>query len=206
MAPTVSRVIPAIHWPPNLAQEWPKGYADGSTEPWTQQVVASLLVASHAVTVLELGCYKGFTATWLCHTLEQMGGGEYLGVDVEAQRQAWTLARLGALALPRVRWKVVQADALAVLRALPKRSVQFAWVDDDHTPQHVAQELDLLYNPTQPEQSVMAPGGLIVMHDVCGGEGRMPPLKGVCVGAHGYALDFPRIGLLGGVGIIQVPA
>lgn len=195
----------AINWPPGLAAEWPQGYADGATEPWSQQVVAALLVASHARTVLELGCYRGHTAAWLCHTLERMGGGEYLGVDMDGGRQARTTQRLDDLALRAVRWRVVQGDALHVLRSLPKRSVQFAWVDDDHTPAHVAQELDLLYSPTQPEQSVMASGGLICMHDVYGGDGRMTPLKGVCVAAHGYALDFPRIGLLGGVGIVQVP-
>lgn len=199
-------IAAAINWPPGLEQEWPHGYQDGSTEVWVQQVVAALLVASHACTVLELGCYKGFTSTWLCHTLQRMGGGEYLGVELEAERQAATIARLGALSLPNVEWRVVQANALAVLRSLPKRSVQFAWVDDDHTPAHVAQELELLYNPVLPSQSIMAPGGLIVMHDVYGGEGRMPALNGVCTAAHGYSLDFPRIGLLGGVGLVQVPA
>lgn len=195
----------AINWPPGLADEWPGGWADGSTEPWTQQLVAALLVASHRRTVLELGCYRGHTAVWLCHTLSRMGGGEYLGVDLEEGRQAATLTRLTHLNPKNVRYAVVQADALAVLRSLTPRSVGFAWVDDDHTPEHVAKELELLYNPTQPETSKMAAGGIIAMHDVCGGEGRMTPLRGVCIASHGYALDFPRIGLLGGVGIIQVP-
>lgn len=198
--------VGAINWPtPDAAAEWPEQYRTGSTEPWTSQVVASLLAASMRQTVLELGCYHGHTSVWLCQTLQRMGGGEYLGVDIEAERQAATMLRLSKLALPNVRVKVVQADALSVLHSLAPRSIGFAWVDDDHTPEHVAAELELLYDPTQPEVSRMAPGGIICMHDVCGGEDRMTPLRGVCQAAHGYTLEWPRIGLLGGLGIIQVP-
>ena len=196
----------AINWPPNLREEWPNGYADGSTEPWVQQVVAALLVASHQRNVLELGAYKGFTSAWLCSTLQRMGGGEYLGVEINYNRQCTATKRLGDLKIPDVQWRVVQADALAALHSLPARSVGFAWVDDDHTPQHVAEELNVLYNPTMPEISKMVAGGLICMHDVCGGDKQLTPLKGVCIAAHGYALDFPRIGALGGIGVIKVPA
>ena len=199
------RIDHAINWPPGLALEWPGGYADGATEPWIQQIVAALLVASHKRTVLELGSYRGHTAVWLCHTLSRMGGGEYLGVDNVSGRQAATLTRLSLLNPANVRYQVVQGDALVVLRSLPARSVGFAWVDDDHAPKHVAEELELLYNPVMPDQSKMVSGGIIAMHDVYGGEERMTPLRSVCVAAHGYALDFPRIGLLGGLGIVQVP-
>ena len=158
------RIDHAINWPPGLAVEWPGGYQDGATEPHVQQVVAALLVASHKSTVLELGCYRGHTAVWLCHTLSRMGGGEYLGVDIDAGRQAATLERLNLLNPARVLYRVVQGDALAVLRALPARSIGFAWVDDDHTPAHVAQELELLYNPTQPTLSKMAPKSPALPH------------------------------------------
>lgn len=196
--------VGAINWPTAaMAAEWPNGYRTGRTEPWTSQVVAALLAASMQQTVLELGCFEGTTAAWLCTTLQRMGGGEYLGVDIEADRQAATMERLSKLHIPDVKWQVVQADALTVLRKLPPRSIGFAWVDDDHTPEHVAEELDLLYCPTHPIQSRVKAGGLITMHDVCGGEDRMTPLRGVCLSHHGYALEWPRIGLLGGLGIIQ---
>lgn len=129
-----------------------------------------------------------------------------MGADIGGNRQAATATRLDLLTIPNVEWKVVQADAITLLKSLAPRSIGFAWVDDDHTPVHVAQELNLLYNPTMPDTSIMVPGGLICMHDVVGGAGHMTPLRGVCIGAHGYALDFPRIGLLGGLGIVQVPA
>jgi predicted O-methyltransferase YrrM len=154
---------------------------------------------------LELGCYLGHTSVWLCQTLQRMGGGKYIGVELEADRQAITLQRLSKLHIPDVEVSVLNADSLVALRSLPAGSIDFAWVDDDHTPAHVAQELELLYNTTAPEDSKMAPGGIITMHDVYG-DGRMPGLAGVCVGNHGYALSFPRIGALGGIGIIQRPA
>lgn len=201
----MSDIAPAINWPhPMLHEEWQRGgYMDGATEPWVQQVVAALLVASGQRTVLELGCYKGFTAVWLCDALQRLGGGTYVGVDIEAERQALTLDRLGQLHLPDVQYTVVQADALAVLHQTAPHSVGFCWVDDDHTPQHVAEELDTLLSPTMPAEAKMVSGGLVVMHDVHGGEGRMTPLHGVCTAAHGFALDLPRIGLLGGLGLIQ---
>lgn len=196
-----------LAWPHlSLLEEWQQGgsYKTGSTEPWTQQVVAALLAATWSQSVLELGCYTGTTSIWLCQTLQRMGGGTYTGVEIEYERQKATIERLSALHLPDVEWKVLNADSLSVLRTLPARSIDFAWVDDDHTPSHVADELELLCRPTLRESAVMAPGGLITMHDVYG-DGSMPGLAGACAGYHGFSLNFPRLGALGGLGLIQVP-
>ena len=134
-----------------------------------------------------------------------MGGGRYIGVDLEPERQQATVNRLAKLHLPDVQWEVLNANSLSVLRSLPARSVEFAWVDDDHTPEHVAEELELLCRPTLRETAVMAPSGIVTMHDVYG-DGTMPGLAGVCASYHGSSLRFPRLGRLGGLGIIQLPS
>jgi len=193
----------AINWPhPTVQAAWEANiYEQGCSEPGIQQAVSSLLVASHAKTVLELGTFLGLTTTWLAVTLELMGGGTLIGVEMDYQRAEATRLQLDQLSLPRVKLDIWQADSISALKELKPHSIDFCWVDDDHGAKHVAEELQLLCNPTLPSERRMANGGLVLMHDVSGPLG----LDGVCSAFHGLPLDFPRLGPAGGLGIIQIP-
>lgn len=184
-------IMHGITYPhPSLAEV----YESGCAEPWTTQLIASLLIASNARNVIETGSFTGQTSAWLAMALERLGGGVLTVVDIDPERVRATEERLGKLNLERVQINVVEADVLRYLPTLPDKSLEFAWVDDCHEHFHVARELNLLWDK-------MKPGGIITGHDVFGSCNLQVEFKkfgGVC-------LDLPRLGAAGGVGIIQIP-
>ncbi len=194
-----------INWPDDSTKnDWYSGiYMEGATEPWTQQIVASLLIAQQrrGVRVLELGSFKGHTTVWLAKALESMGGGQLDTVELEIARSEITYDRLDQLAPVAVYWQAIFLDSIEFLRGAEPNSYDFVWVDDSHEVAHVANELELLLQPTNAALRIVAPGGLVLMHDVVGPHG----LGGVCKRFGGMILDFPKLGTDGGLGIIPVP-
>lgn len=182
-------------WPiPSLREEWDLGnYLSGSTEPWCVEVLAALLKASDAKTVLECGGYLGNTSAWLAWTLQHMGGGTLHIAELEAERALACDKRLSELPLPDVTWRVWQDDVFNVIAAQADESLDFCFVDDAHEKEHVDQELTAL-------APKMRRNGIITGHDVWGS----CDLQEIFVKHGGYALDFPRLGPAGGIGIIQV--
>lgn len=179
---------------PSLREEWELGnYLSGSTEPWIVEILAALLKASCAVTVLECGGYLGCTSAWLAMTLQQMGRGTLHIVELEAERAAACDKRLSELPIPTVNWKVWQDDVFNVIASMPDESVDFCFVDDNHEKAHVDRELAALLPK-------MKSKGLVTGHDVFGS----CDLQEIFVKYGGYALDFPRLGAAGGLGVIQV--
>ena len=189
-------LIDAINWPhPLVKQAWDDDvYPSGVTEPWVQQAVAALLVASGQTSVLELGSYLGLTTAWLACALQRMGGGILTTVELEPERIHHTMTLLAEIEIdtPDVEVEVLCSDTILLLQRTGLRP-GFAWVDDDHTPAHVDEELTLL-------RPLMKPGGLICMHDVHGPLG----LDAVCERHGGYVLRFPVLGPAGGFGVIQL--
>lgn len=172
----------------------PDDFVEGSTEPWIVDVVCALLTASDQRTVLECGAFIGATTVRLAHTLAEMGGGTIIAVELEADRANTAQAALENANLPpTVTWRVVHDDVLKYIASVPDESIGVAWVDDDHTKDHVAQELTALWPK-------MVTNGLILGHDVYGSTDLQEQFKQV----GGYALDFPRLGPAGGLGILQV--
>ena len=167
-------------------------YKSGCAEPWTSQLVASLLIASNQRVVLETGGFIGQTSAWLALALERLGGGELTVVDIDEDRAKTILARLDALPLERTSHLVVLDDVLHYLTAIEDESVGFAFVDDCHEKPHVDKEVELLLPK-------MKRGGIVCFHDVFGS----CDLKTVVEKYGGYSLDFPRLGPAGGLGIIQ---
>lgn len=179
---------------PSLREEWELGnYLSGSTEPWCVEVLAALLKASNAKTVLECGGYLGNTSAWLAWTLQQMGGGTFHIAELEAERAAACDKRLSEIALPDVAWRVWHDDVFNVIAAQPDESIDFVWIDDDHGKEHVDREITALLPK-------MTAKGLVTGHDVVGS----CDLQEIFVKHGGYALDFPRLGAAGGIGVIQV--
>lgn len=187
--PDVQRPLAGVRTPhPSLAGT----YEPGVTEPWVQQLICSLLVASGARNVLETGGFMGITSAWLALTLEQMGGGTLIVAEIDGVRAEAIRERLDDLPLIHVSYSVPFRDVLAVIAYLPDDSLDFVWLDDDHQKDHVEQEIIALWPK-------MKKGGLIVGHDVYG----VCELWEVFESFGGYSIDLPRLGPAGGIGILQ---
>ncbi|HKR54837.1 MAG TPA: class I SAM-dependent methyltransferase [Gemmatimonadales bacterium] len=180
---------------PSLREEWELGnYLSGSTEPWNVEILAALVKASNANVILECGGYLGCTSAWLAMTLQSMGGGTLHVAELEAERAAACDKRLSELPIGEVVWRIWHDDVFRVIAAQPDESLDFAWVDDNHEHDHVARELAAL-------MPKMRRGGLVCGHDVVGSCDLRQEFSKY---PNSISLDFPRLGLAGGLGIIQV--
>lgn len=170
-------------------------YDAGATEPYIAELLCSLLKATGVPHALETGSFLGTTAIELAHALDRMGGGSLTICELDPERAA---AIHDALEVERavlpVEITVLAQDAIQVIDRLPAGRLGLAFVDDDHTAAHVAEELVALIPK-------MAPGGIIAFHDVFG----VCDLQRVVRSYGGFALDFPRCGPAGGLGLLQVP-
>lgn len=169
-------------------------HADGVTEAWIANLLCALLVAQGGKTVLETGGFMGVTSAWLRTTLERMGGGHLIVAEINSIRAADISHYLRKFPCPNTSFDVDNRNVLDVIRGLENESLDLAWVDDDHTKFHVAQELNLLWPK-------MKKGGIIAMHDVWG----VCDLQTEATKLGGIALNLPRLGPAGGMGIVQVP-
>lgn len=168
-------------------------WESGCTEPWVVDAVAALMVANRAEHVIEIGGFTGFASKRLARALNTLRRGSLVVCEIDAQRAERVQAELDVLRLPYVQHTVVLADSHAWLPTLPNESVDFAWIDGNHAKEHVRREIELLL-PKMRER------GLICGHDVYG----VCDLQEVFKAFGGYALDFPRLGPAGGLGILQV--
>jgi predicted O-methyltransferase YrrM len=188
------RMAIAANWPDqHLLDECARGtYFDGCTEPWIVEIVAALMKAADAKVVFEGGGYLGTTSAWLATQLARMGGGKLIIAELEAERAEATSWRLSNTNAPNVEWRVIHDDVFNVIAAQPDESIDFAWIDDCHEHKHVDAELTALIPK-------MKRGGIITGHDVHGSCALWMEFE-----KHGgYALELPRWGAAGGIGIIQ---
>lgn len=173
----------------------PVPFQAGSAEPWIAELVAALLVANGSKTACEIGGFQGATSTIMAEALSRLPWSTQLTVceidpvrasDVDAALEEFRGAELDA--------RVVLADSHVWIPTLPDASLDFCWLDGNHEIPHVARELDLLHTK-------MRPGGIIAGHDVFG----VCNLRIVFEARGGYALDLPKLGPAGGIGILQKP-
>lgn len=173
---------------------WADGeYAEGATEPWTAQLVAEFCAARHARVVVELGGFKGLTSLAIAERMSQYGGGSLLVVECDLDRCNHITKRFqdNAKLTAGVLARLEPVDALSAIATLPLKSVDVAFVDDDHTASHVENEINAL-------MPKMVHGGLILMHDVTGSFG----LDEVCRRHNGVVIPLPLLHAAGGLGII----
>ena len=164
-------------------------YRSGSTEPWTADLLHALIRALQPQRLLELGSFLGLTTRRLA---DAMGpNASLVAVECDIDRHRTTQLAFGGVA----QVQVVHEEALAFLRSRPE-PFDFVFVDDDHSVQHVAAELDLLLVPVHP---LVNPIGLVAVHDVDGPFN----LAGVVVRHHGWILHLPKLHVAGGLGLIQ---
>lgn len=160
----------------------------GATEPWITELVCALLKATGVPCAFESGAFSGHTTARLAESLEMMGGGTLVACEIDAARYSSLRPQVEEFPCLDLRC----ADALSVVKTLPDRSLGLAWVDDDHTMDHVSDEVAALWPK-------MAPRGIIALHDVLG----TCDLRKVVAAYGGTVLDFPRAGPAGGLGLIQ---
>lgn len=164
----------------------------GSTEPWITHLVVALMKSVGATRVLETGAFKGFTTEALETGLADLGGGVLHYCEIDPERRADLERTLpGRKDVETVGF----GDVFAHLAHIPDGYYDFVFLDDDHSEAHVRTELGLLYPK-------VAKGGLIALHDVTGA---CAYIGGMVRGYGGIALDLPRLGPAGGLGIIQKP-
>lgn len=168
-------------------------YQPGVTEGWIAQLASAFLVASGGSAVFESGGFQGVTSAWLALTLERMGGGELIVAEIDQERAMGIHDRLGNLGLKETDVSIRNADALNVIAALPNDCLDLAWIDDDHQKHHVDEEIQAIWPK-------MRSGGIILFHDVFGSV----DLQEVVRKYQGYAIDLPRLGPAGGIGVLQV--
>lgn len=169
-------------------------FVQGSAEPWIVDVLCALLTASDQRTVLECGAFIGQTSLRLCQTLAQMGGGNFTAVEIDPERAAIAQERLENANLPpTVHWRIVQQDVFEFLKTVPDGTFSYVWVDDDHEHMHVDAELNALFPKC-------AASAIIAGHDVHGSCDLQQEFKRY----GGIALDLPRIGPAGGIGLLQL--
>ena len=175
-----------ILWPHALAfWETHKSWTDQNTEPTVAQVLYSLAVANKAKLIVELGVRNSTTAYWLIGAAAHTGG-RYVGID-------------SAPVLEHIEGGEFLQDTLpdCLPRHFQPGTIDLAFVDDNHAPEHVHTEIETLW-------PLMAPGGLITFHDVIGAFGIWDMLT-----THYHPLklvyqQFKEDHAVGGLGVIQV--
>lgn len=165
-------------------------YRSGSTEPWAVSTLLGLIYVTRPRDLLELGAFEGRTTLAIA---EQIAGrAEITAIEHDADRVAEVMKRTHEY---RDVVNVLQSDAIKFLKACNEGGVffDFAFVDDDHTYAHVAEEVDLL-------KRIVRPGGLIVLHDVIGPFG----LDQLVRHHGGRIIELPLLHAAGGLGLIRV--
>lgn len=168
-------------------------YRSGSTEPWSVNVLCALITALKPRQIIETGAFEGRTTEAIYQTLIEGGWGARLTtVEHDEERCKVLKHRMGAWpSYQRLSMELAGGDALLYLKGLPTGSIDFVFLDDDHTAAHVDEEI------TECERVVRV-GGVITGHDVCG-----PFALDEVFRRHGgIVLPFERFHIAGGLGII----
>jgi predicted O-methyltransferase YrrM len=148
------------------------------------------VVARGARRVLETGSFMGRTSKVIASSLDFLGGGELVIMELDAERGRHTRRQLEGY--PSVNVRLLIGNALVGIPHLENESIDVAFIDDNHEKRHVEKELCLLFPK-------IAPKGIILLHDVYGS----CDLQSVVRAFGGYSIDLPRLGPAGGLGIIQ---
>ena len=167
----------------------------GSCEPWTVDIICSLIRATSPLYLLETGTFEAKTTVRMHWAT---GEGSQL-TSLDTSKEHWEAASTLCLDLKGV--TILNVEAVEYLMNYKGPPFDFVFLDDDHGADHVALELDILHNFATGE-GLMAPGGIICVHDVIGPHG----LGAVVVARHGFLLSLPMLHVSGGLGIIQVPS
>lgn len=161
-------------------------YRSGSTEPWTIDVLCTLIRALRPQYMLELGSYIGKGTEKMA---EAAPDAKFITVEFDPERVQTTRERVERF--PNV--TVVQGDTIQFLESYYGPRFDFVFVDDDHSHEHVDRELELVLQLTHKGSS------MICVHDVIGRHNLRQEVE-----KHGgWVLRLPLLHLGGGLGILQ---
>lgn len=175
-------------------------YADfrgGSSEPWTVDVLCALVRALRPAALIETGTYEGRTTVRLLDAMSSYSddhASHLMTVEFDHDRLVQAEQFIFDSPRPegsRASFTQIEGDALAFLSTQPDESVDFIFLDDDHTTTHVGHEV-------RESLRCLRPNGVLAMHDVIGPFGLAPIVRshgGVC-------LPLERLHIAGGLGII----
>ena len=165
-------------------------YRSGSLEPWSVEILCSVVRAMRPSVVIETGTYLGLTTKKLIEAMDFFRGEKQCRIfTVEMDRDrasaAWeTLLHAGE------NCSLMVGDAIEFLATF-KGQADIIFLDDDHTDKHVREEIRLALK-------ILRPGGIIFVHDVVGPF----ELDKVVKEYGGVILELPRLHVAGGLGII----
>jgi predicted O-methyltransferase YrrM len=151
--PSFSRIDPAV-----FVEE--EDYTAGwSSEPSVARCLAGLVVAKRASTVIELGCFIGWTTAHLALALDSLGnGGTVHYVDYETRFLDRTSANLEKLNLSSyARPYQGMSDDSTLVDKLPGEA-DLIFIDTSHSYDATRREMDL-YTPK------LGPDGCLALHD-----------------------------------------
>lgn len=165
-------------------------YRDGSTEPWVVEILCALVKAQKPSIIIETGTFKGMTTRKLAEAAATYADEKFCQIfTVESNPEM--LETIRATINPSPSYvAVATCDATEFLRMFDG-PVDFIFLDDDHTAEHVREEVRLALK-------ILRPGGILCGHDVVGTFG----LGQVFKEAGGIVLDLPRMHIAGGLGVI----
>lgn len=157
-------------------------YLSGSTEPWAVSVLQALVRLKNPRNLLELGTFEGRTTRALANVMSP--NARLWTVDVARRHSSFEDDHI--IFFERDAIDFLENDA-------PQGVMDFVFIDDDHTKEHVAREIELV------KERVLAPKGLIVLHDVFGPFG----LDEIVLAHGGFLIELPLLHAAGGLGVIQ---
>ena len=167
-------------------------YRSGSTEPETVDVICAMVKALEPRIVIETGSFEGLTTERLFRVMEQFEHTSILyTVEADPDRYHVMMEKQWLTKHPSMTVCAVHQDALDYLASLQSDMVDFIFLDDDHSGDHVAHEI-------REAMRILRPGGVCVVHDVIGPFNLAPIVKvmgGVC-------LPFKRLHAAGGLGVL----
>lgn len=172
-------------------------YRSGSTEPTTANLIGALIAAKKPHVLIETGTFLGFTTRTMLNAMVSYGrehGSLLSTIEGDEQRVREVspiLVEFTKTFDVPVALQIVGQDALAFLKSQPSASVDFVFLDDDHTAAHVHEELVQV-------SRLLRSGGICCVHDVVGPFG----LDAVVRSYGGIVLELERLHVAGGLGLL----
>jgi predicted O-methyltransferase YrrM len=197
-----------VLWPKWMQDRWlaAGGFPKGTSEAQVGQILYALAIARRPRIIVETGLLHGAgTTPWLAWAAQEIGA-LHMAVDLDLHacqevtkllnQQNWLLAKGQTVGTV-----VAHSNALDVATGFSPKSIDFLFIDDDHTTSHVQAEITAFVPK-------MRAGGIMLFHDVIGTGPDFeiwPTIRaygGVRLANRAY--NYPENAPAGGLGMIAI--